>query len=58
MSTLAYTLPQVADQLGKSEHYVRGLIRDSKIPAKRVGKSHVILAADFLVFLEALPDSD
>lgn len=58
MSALAYTLPQIAEQLGKSERWVRDLITDRQLVAKRAGKSLIVLADDYASFLERLPDAD
>lgn len=54
---LVYTVEAIAAETGKSEEYVRSHIRGNKLPAKRWGKTPLVLAADFAAFLEALPDA-
>ena len=54
---LVYTVEAIAAETGKSDEYIRGLIRNNKLPAKRFGKTPLVLAADFAAFLEALPDA-
>ncbi|MFC9559911.1 hypothetical protein [Agromyces sp. NPDC056965] len=53
----AYTVEAIAEETGKSKEYIRGLIRDNKLPAKRLGKTPLVLAADYEVFLELLPEA-
>lgn len=52
-----YTLAAIAEEIGKSVTYVEDLVRQNKLPAKRVGRTPVILAEDFEAYLEALPDA-
>lgn len=53
----AYTIERIAAETGKSAKYIRDLIRNSHLPAKKLGQTHLVLAADFEAFLEALPDA-
>lgn len=53
----AYTVPALADELGKSESYIEGLIRDHRIATKKLGRTTLVLAADYEVFLGLLPDA-
>lgn len=55
---LAYTIEDLAAECGKSESYIRQLIRDNELPAKRLGKSTLVLTADWAAFLDRLPDVD
>jgi len=54
---LAWTVDAIADELGKSPSYVRQLIRDNKLPAKRDGKTPIVLHDAFAAYLESLPDA-
>jgi hypothetical protein len=53
----AYTVPALADELGKSESYIEGLIRNNDIAAKKIGRTTLVLADDYEVFLSSLPDA-
>lgn len=54
----AYTIQAIADELGKSTSYVDQLIRDKYLVARKVGRTTIVLAADFEAFLEQLPYAD
>ncbi|MFE6965670.1 hypothetical protein ACFVAJ_11165 [Agromyces sp. NPDC057679] len=58
MTRLAYTIEALAAECGKSESYIRQLIRDNYLPAKRLGKSMLVLTEDWAAFLDSLPDVD
>ena len=53
----AYTVPALADEMGKSESYIEGLIRDHKIAARKLGRTTLVLAEDYEAFLSLLPDA-
>ncbi|MDR6907514.1 excisionase family DNA binding protein [Agromyces sp. 3263] len=53
----AYTVPALADELGKSESYIEGLIRENRIAARKVGRTTLVLADDYETFLEQLPEA-
>ena len=53
----AYTVPALAEELGKSESYIEGLIRDSKIAARKIGRTTLVLADDYETFLTSLPEA-
>jgi hypothetical protein len=53
----AYTVPALADELGKSESYIEGLIRDHKIVARKIGRTTLVLADDYEAFLLLLPEA-
>ena len=53
----AYTVPALADELGKSESYVEGLIRENRIAARKIGRTTLVLADDYEAFLASLPDA-
>lgn len=53
----AYTVEAIAEETGKSPEYIRALIRNNYLPAKRLGKTPLVLAADFEAFLESLPEA-
>ena len=52
----AYTIDAIAVETGKSAHYIRGLIRNDELPARALGQTALVLAADFEAFLERLPE--
>lgn len=52
-----YTVPALAEEIGKSVAYVEDLVRDHKIAAKKVGRTTIILAEAFDDYLETLPDA-
>ena len=53
----AYTVPALAEELGKSESYIEGLIRESKIAARKIGRTTLVLADDYETFLTSLPEA-
>lgn len=57
MMRRAYTVAAIAEEIGKSTSYVEQLIRDSKLPAKKEGRTSLVLAADFEDYLASLPDA-
>lgn len=55
MTQRAYTCEAIAEETGKSAHYIRDLIRQNVIPARALGQTALVLAADYEAFLERLP---
>lgn len=53
----AYTVPALAEELGKSVSYIEGLIRNQKLATKKLGRTTLIRAVDLDVFLSGLPDA-
>ena len=53
----AYTIPALVEELGKSESYIEGLIRDNKLPAKKEGRTTLVLGRVLDEYLESLPDA-
>lgn len=56
MTRRAYTVEAIAEEIGKSPEWVRGELRANRLPYKRIGKSPIILADDYQVWLEAQQD--
>ena len=54
-SVAAYSVPQVMAKIGCGRDTLYKLIRDGKLPARKLGKKTLILASDLEAFLEALP---
>lgn len=52
----SFTIPQVAKYSALSHWQVRMAVWEGKLPAKRVGKSLIILRADVDKFLGELPN--
>jgi hypothetical protein len=52
----AYTVPALAEELGKSESYIEGLIRESRIATRKLGRTTIVLADDYEAFLSELPE--
>jgi excisionase family DNA binding protein len=55
MSRVAYTVAEAAEAAGLHHVKVREAIKMGRLPARRVGKPIVILAADLAAWLESLP---
>jgi excisionase family DNA binding protein len=55
MSRVAYTVAEAAEAAGLHHVKVREAIKTGRLPARRVGKPIVILAADLVAWLESLP---
>ena len=53
----AYTVPALAEELGKSVSFVEGLIRNNHLPARKIGRTSLVLADDYEAFLASLPDA-
>ena len=53
----AYTVPALAEELGKSTSYIDELIRDNKIAARKIGRTTLVLADDYETFLTSLPEA-
>ena len=53
----AYTVPALASELGKSESYIEGLIRESKIATRKLGRTTLVLADEYEAFLLRLPEA-
>lgn len=58
MIRLAYTVEAIAEEIGKSTAWVREELRHNRLPYKRIGKSPIILADDYQVWLASQPDGD
>jgi len=52
---VAYSVPETMLALGLCRDSVYKLIRERKLPAKKVGRRTIVLASDLQAFLEALP---
>ena len=50
-------MPALADELGKSVSFVEGLIRNNHLPARKIGRTSLVLADDYQAFLEQLPEA-
>ena len=58
MTTLpkaAYSVPEAMCVLGLCRDSVYKLIRDNKLPARKIGRRTIVLASDLEAFLKALP---
>jgi hypothetical protein len=54
----AYTVPALADELGKSVSYIETeIIRKNKIATRKLGRTTVVLADDYEAFLLSLPEA-
>ena len=53
----AYTVPALASELGKSESYIEGLIRENKIATRKLGRTTLVLADEYEAFLLRLPEA-
>jgi excisionase family DNA binding protein len=51
----AYSVPETMCVLGLCRDSVYRLIREGKLPARKIGRRTVVLASDLQQFLEALP---
>ena len=51
----AYSVPQVMAKIGVGRDKLYHLIREGKLPARKLGRKTLILASDLEAFLEALP---
>jgi len=51
----ACSIPQVMARVGVGRDKLYGLIREGKLPARKLGRKTLILASDLETFLEALP---
>jgi len=51
----AYSVPQVMARVGIGRDKLYGLIREGKLPARKLGRKTLILASDLEVFLASLP---
>lgn len=51
------TLAQAAEWLGRSERWVRDLVRDSKLAAKQEGRSLSFDIAELRRYWDSLPDA-
>jgi excisionase family DNA binding protein len=52
---VAYSVPETMLALGVCRDSIYKLIRDGRLPAKKVGRRTVVLATDLQKFLESLP---
>ena len=57
MTRRAYTYEAIAEETGKTAEYIKTLVHDGKLAAKRLGKTPLVLADEYESFLEALPDA-
>jgi excisionase family DNA binding protein len=51
----AYSIPEVMARVGVGRDKLYCLIREGKLPARKLGRKTLILASDLGAFLEALP---
>ena len=51
----AYSIPEVMARVGVGRDKLYRLIREGKLPARKLGRKTLILASDLEAFLEALP---
>jgi excisionase family DNA binding protein len=52
---LAYSVDEALAKLGIGRDFFYRLIRDKRLPARKLGRRTLILASDLDAFLEALP---
>ena len=57
MSRRAYTVPALADELGKSVSYIEGLIRNNEFATRKLGRTVLVLADEYEAFLSRLPEA-
>ena len=50
-----YNIPEVMARVGVGRDKLYRLIREGKLPARKLGRKTLILASDLEAFLEALP---
>ena len=53
----AYTVPALAEEMGKSVSFIEDLIRNDRIAARKLGRTTLVLADDYQAFLDALPEA-
>lgn len=53
----AFTAPEAATYIGRSETYVRQLKRENKLPARRDGKALLFLREDLDAWLDGLAEA-
>jgi excisionase family DNA binding protein len=51
----AYSIMQVSARVGINKDAIYKAIKDGRLPARKLGKRTLILAADLEAFLQALP---
>ena len=51
----AYSIPQVMAKIGIGRDKLYGLIREGKLPARKLGRRTLIVASDLDAFLKSLP---
>ena len=51
----AYNIPEVMARVGVGRDKLYRLIREGKLPARKLGRKTLILRSDLEAFLEALP---
>jgi len=51
----AYSIPQVMARVGVGRDKLYCLIREGRLPARKLGRKTLILATDLKRFLESLP---
>jgi excisionase family DNA binding protein len=51
----AYSVPEVMARVGVGRDKLYCLIRQGRLPARKLGRKTLILASDLEAFLEALP---
>jgi excisionase family DNA binding protein len=51
----AYSIPEVMARVGVGRDKLYCLIREGKLPARKLGRKTLILASDLERFLESLP---
>jgi excisionase family DNA binding protein len=55
VAPLAYSVDETLVKLGIGRDFFYRLIRDKRLPARKLGKRTLILASDLDAFVEALP---
>ena len=51
----AYSIPDVMHALSVGRDKIYGLIREGRLPARKIGRRTVVLESDLQAFLESLP---
>jgi excisionase family DNA binding protein len=51
----AYSIPQALAKLGIGRDKLYGLIREGRLPARKLGRRTLIVASDLESFLQSLP---
>jgi excisionase family DNA binding protein len=54
----AYSVPEALAKLGIGRDKLYGLIREGRLPARKLGRRTLIVASDLEAFLKSLPRRD